>query len=317
MKTSSLRLIVAGAILLIFVVGFIATAGFGTISAFGWDRIALLCPVGALASMVASKALIPRAVVSILLAAVACLLVGRAFCGWVCPVPLVLRLRGLLNPKATVAKEAVSEKTAAEGVSPSVSLTKEEQKGLRVSCSSCPSSRGKIDSRHVTLGAALLTAAMFGFPVFCLVCPIGLTFATIFLVVLLFGSGDLTWTIVLAPALLAVELFVLRSWCSTLCPVSAFLSLASKKNKTFVPIIDDGKCLETTRGVQCSRCTQACDQGIDLRHPERGVAWSECVKCRACVEACPIQALKMPFLAPAKRSPSSQEAVDGEESETV
>lgn len=314
MKTSSLRLIVAGAILLIFVVGFIATAGFGTISAFGWDQIALLCPVGALASMIASKALIPRAVVSILLAVVACLLVGRAFCGWVCPVPLVMRLKGLLNPKTKVAKEAVSEKAAAEDVSSSVSLTKEDKKA---SCSSCSSSCGKIDSRHVTLGAALLATAIFGFPVFCLVCPIGLTFATIFLVVLLFGSGDLTWTVVLAPALLAVELFVLRNWCSTLCPVSAFLSLASKKNKTFVPVIDDGKCLETTRDARCSRCTQACDQGIDLRHPERGVAWSECVKCRACVEACPTQALKMPFLVPAKHTPSSQEAVGDEELESA
>ena len=42
--------------------------------------------------------------------------------------------------------------------------------------------RAKLDSRHYVLGGALLSTAVFGFPVFCLVCPIGLTFATVLVV---------------------------------------------------------------------------------------------------------------------------------------
>lgn len=324
MKPSSFRFVVAGVVLLLFAVGFAVASGLGTISGFGWDQIALLCPVGALASMIASKALIPRAIVSVLLAVAACLVVGRAFCGWVCPVPLVSRARHLLKPKSGSAVRDAQGRRKEDGHSEAnvgSALTPEERASLKSSCPSCASHRGKIDSRHVTLGAALLTTAVFGFPVFCLVCPIGLTFATIFLVILLFGSGDLTWTVVLAPVLLVIELFVLRNWCSTLCPISAFLSLASKKNKTFVPVIDDERCLETARGVHCSRCAQACDQQINPRHPELGAAWSECVKCHACVEACPTQALSMPFLNRRKGAPSTQEIAESvsewEESEAV
>ena len=43
------------------------------------------------------------------------------------------------------------------------------------SCGACHAKRnGKFDSRHAVLGGAVLTTAVFGFPVFCLVCPVGL-----------------------------------------------------------------------------------------------------------------------------------------------
>ena len=66
-----------------------------------------------------------------------------------------------------------------------------------------PRSGPTLDSRHVILGGSLLSAAVFGFPVFCLICPIGLTFATIVLVMRLFAFGDVAWGVILVPALLA------------------------------------------------------------------------------------------------------------------
>ena len=78
-----------------------------------------------------------------------------------------------------------------------------EGKGGKVAspCSACASPCGKakgikIDSRHGILAAALGSTLVFGFPVFCLVCPIGLTFATVLLVMRLFAFGDATWTVV-------------------------------------------------------------------------------------------------------------------------
>lgn len=49
-------------------------------------------------------------------------------------------------------------------------------------------------------------------------------------------------------------------------------------------------------GAHCGVCAEVCEQGIDPRHPERGADWSECTKCRACVEACPGNAITMSFL---------------------
>ena len=118
------------------------------------------------------------------------------------------------------------------------------------------------------LGGALLSAAVFGFPVFCLICPIGLTFATILLVINLFAHGDVTWSIIVVPALLIAEVVLFRKWCHKLCPLSAFMSLIGKANKTFVPAIDDAKCLETAKGTACGACGRACDEGIDPRHPQ-------------------------------------------------
>ena len=163
------------------------------------------------------------------------------------------------------------------------------------------------------LGGALVSTFAFGFPVFCLVCPIGLTFATILLVINLFAHGDVTWSLIAVPALLAVEVLVFRKWCHKLCPLSAFMSLIAKANKTFVPTIDDAKCLETAKGATCGLCGRACDEGIDPRHPQLSKAsWSECTKCRACVDACPTSAITMPLL-PKKRlgTPGSPVAASG------
>ena len=58
------------------------------------------------------------------------------------------------------------------------------------------------------LGGGLLSALVFGFPVFCLLCPIGLSFASVYLVLRLF-TGQFSWALVVVVAVLTVMLFVL------------------------------------------------------------------------------------------------------------
>lgn len=157
----------------------------------------------------------------------------------------------------------------------------------------------------------MLSAAVFGFPVFCLVCPVGLTFATVVLVMRLFSVGDVSWAVIVVPALLAVEVIFFRKWCSKFCPLSAFMSLVGKANRTFVPVVDDAKCRENVRGVSCEVCAAACPQGINVRHPEVGMSFSECMKCRACVDACPTKAITMPLL-PKKGAISTMETCEDE-----
>lgn len=308
-NAKALRIAIPLAVLVVVSVGFALHAGVGTLSALGWGSISVLCPLGALGTMLASKMLVPRAVISLVMAIVAIVLLGRAFCAWVCPVPVVSKVRDIFrkkNPeggandtvKSVVGAEAEAPRAHSAGKPLTVDELKVIKGGCRAGegCASCAEGRGRIDSRHVILGGSLLTAAVFGFPVFCLVCPIGLTFATVLLVMLLFSGGDVTWSVVVVPLLLVAEVVLFRKWCSKICPLSAFMSLIGKANRTFRPAIDDAKCLETSRGAKCGACAAACEQGIDPRHPERGADWSECTKCRACVEACPAGAIALPFL---------------------
>lgn len=269
-------------VLLVCAVAFVAMVPLGNISAFGWESVSAICPMGALSSLLASKTLVPRVLISLVIALALILLFGRAFCSWICSVPFVERILGLRDGDCEGGHKAASGK---------------EKDSCSQGCSGCAKARGKaVDSRHFVLGGTLLSAAVFGFPVFCLICPIGLTFATIFLVLRLFG-GSVSWALLVVPALLIAELFLARKWCHRICPLGALMSLVSKGNRTFVPTIDKDICLEETRGAHCGRCHTACPEGIDLRNlAESPVAINECVKCRACVEACPAHAISVPFL---------------------
>lgn len=92
MKSNKLRTITAAVVFVVLCIGLVAGISTGTLSGFGWDTISMLCPLGALSTMIATKTLLPRGVVSLVIAAVVVLIFGRVFCGWVCPVPLFQRI---------------------------------------------------------------------------------------------------------------------------------------------------------------------------------------------------------------------------------
>lgn len=280
--SQKLRIIIPLALLGAAGVAYAAHVSAGTLSAFGWESISLICPIGALGTMLASKMLVPRAVISIVLAVAAILLLGRAFCGWLCPVPVWSKLRGIFK----------------KGGGEAAPLSAAEKRALKTSCaggcSSC-ADRKPADSRHIILGGTLLSAAIFGFPVFCLVCPVGLSFATVLVVWRAFAHGDATIGLILIPAMLVIELVVLRKWCSNFCPLSALMNLVGRFSRTFVPTINDEKCLETARATSCSKCAEVCDADINIRHPEFGLrTMADCTRCRNCVDVCPAHAITMP-----------------------
>lgn len=324
---SSLRGFLPVAVLLIAAVAFVANVPIGNLSAAGWGAISLICPVGALSTLLASKTFVPRVVISLVIAILLIVLFGRAFCGWLCSVPVMQRVLGVHpdNEKAKAAKKA-REAAKAKGVAAATAVSPEEAAealaslelvsaavqeggcapgacGSSAKCSGCAEQRARLfDTRHWVLGGSLLSAAIFGFPVFCLVCPVGLTFATIFLIIRLF-SGSVSWALLVVPAVLIVELVFLRKWCHRFCPIGALMSLIAKANRFFVPTIDAEKCIEATTGHECGRCAKVCPESIDLRNlaaSPRPI--NECIKCRQCVDACPKKAISMPVFA--KKAPA-------------
>lgn len=297
-KAKVLRAAIPAAVLVAAAVGFACSQQVGTLCAIGWEDISILCPLGALTSMLASKTIIPRALISLVVAFVVIVLVGRAFCAWVCPVPLVSRLRGAFSRKP----KGSAERDVAAGVG--AGPNGNDGAGSFHACSACgacgqaAAGSGKgagADSRYLVLGGSLLTAAVFGFPVFCLVCPIGLTFATVVVIFLLFTHGSVTWSVVVIPALLLVEVVFFRKWCSHICPLAALMNLAGKLNRTWRPKVDASVCLES-RGAHCHKCASSCAEGIDLTNLSAGAPLGNCTKCRACLEACPAHAISMPLL---------------------
>lgn len=266
--------------------------GTGALSSFGWESIASICPLGALESMVAAKLLIPQALAFLLIVVVAAIVLGKFFCSWVCPVPSI---RSCFDAVVRNVPRIASTKTRREDGSEAVGLGVVRPAPRRVrSCGVCASCskepRAALDSRHIVLGGTLLSAAVFGFPVFCLVCPIGLTFASIIALVQLFGIQTLSWGVVAFPLLLVLELTVLRKWCSRFCPLGALVSLLSRPNRLFRPKVDGGKCLRG-KGVDCTVCADLCPEGLDP-HFEEGL--HDCSKYRDCAVNCPARAISFP-----------------------
>ncbi len=248
--------------------------GLGTYCAAGLETLSSLCPLGTLENFAASGSVTARALIFLALLAASVLLFGRYFCGWLCPSLLVKRDPAAQKKKCIPIHPVKTEKSSA------------------VAGDALPLG---------ILAGSLLSSAVFGLPVFCLICPIGLFFAFILGLWHLVTGTDLQWLTLAAPVVLVIEWVLLKRWCHLFCPIGALLTLISRWNKTFRPTVDAAKCL-THQGEPCQVCRTVCPEGIDLtaEHPDL----ARCTKCRRCAELCPPQAISFPFLA--KAAPALQ-----------
>jgi ferredoxin-type protein NapH len=293
-------MMVTGTIIVAVMAGYVANIDIGNLSALGFSVVAAICPLGFLETLLADKSIVLRALFSFVAVVILIIIFGRAFCAWVCPVPLIQRIL----PKKRHPGSGTSEQSAKlhQNQGP---VQKDTGDGSVVGKTAFPV---KLDSRHLVLGGSLLSAALFGFPVFCIVCPVGLSFATILVLFRLFGFGETTLTLFVFPAILLLELLVFRKWCSKICPLGALVSLVAGMNRFFRPQIDETRCLVSSQGLDCSSCHAACSrENIDPRSSMSSKAvLSDCTKCRDCADACPTKAISFPFFA---RSPSTGSVV--------
>ena len=318
-----LRALTALVFFLLFLFGLAVHTGWGTASSFGIAEIAAICPLGGLEAMLASKTFLPRALVGFAVFLVVAVLLGRFFCGWLCPVPWVEKaLSKLRAPGRRFVRGAKASPTAscttpdAASISPSESTKTAEQSCpsaascTSASCKDCAlANRVKEKAESATektpywiLGGALASSAVFGFPVFCLICPVGLTFALTVALWRLFEFNETNWAILWFAGFLVLELLVLRRWCSRFCPLGALWTLASRFNRFFRPKAREDLCTRMTHGVACTICRDVCPEGIDPAAVANDpMLLARCTKCGACAAACPTGAVHFPFLADSGR----------------
>ena len=333
MKLTNLRKITVLLFIVLAVVALALHTGTGNLSSLGWDAIAYICPLGGIEAMLASLTLIPRPLIALVVLIIVAIIVGKVFCAWVCPIPPIKRFfdrkawRALGREKVDLEDEAQADSAVVEAADgnqagiakagasqPSVAVRADElsesEKALLQTacsgsqagqgCSSCAEKRAKLDSRHIVLGGALVSTVAFGFPVFCLVCPVGLVFATIVAWWRFVGFSELTITLVVFPAVLLIEILVLKKWCLKFCPLGAVMSLMSLPNRFLRPKVDMEKCLRS-QGVDCRECVNSCEERLD---PHYSDGMHECSKCGVCMEKCPAGAISMPFVS---KSPKREE----------
>ncbi len=312
-SSTLLRTLSAVAVIALVCLGLAIHTGFGTPSSWGIADIAALCPLGAIEAAIASRTVVPPMLLGAVIVVVLTIVFGRAFCAWGCPIPLLRRVLGLKSPqekraererklgkraacvegeereKALKELEGVAVEEAEARLHPGETI---EQGALGIP----RKLRGGIhDSRNWVLGGTILSTALFGFPVFCLICPVGLTFGTIIVLWRLFQFNEATLSLVVFPALLLLEIVVLRKWCHRFCPLGALFSLIARLNRTFRPRVDTTTCLREN-GEACHRCAEVCEEGIDLHDGTVSAPLSECTKCRVCADRCPAHAISFPLL---------------------
>lgn len=253
----------------------------GTLCSVGYDAIAYICPLGALETIFGSWAFVPRVLICLAAVVIVALVFGKAFCSWVCPVaPLSDLLRGKKAREKDECERTQAAHRVLERWSDTNAAQAEKHKPFR----------SRVDGRHVVLAGSLASAAVCGFPVFCLVCPIGLTFASAIALYRLIGFNEPAIEVLVFPALLVLELTVFRKWCHRFCPVGALLSLLSRGNRTFKPHVNASMCARHA-GSSCAACAQACPEHIDPCADLGDRSLAECTRCGACVNTCPAKAL--------------------------
>lgn len=258
------RRVTLAAVFVAVIVSLAFDSGLGTPSAFGIGEFFLLCPIGGIEAMVASKSFIPIAAISMAVVLVLALVFGRAWCSWGCPAP-VIRKFFKRNPEPT----------------------REEK----------PKPIPK-DPRTWTFAAVVVAAFIAGFPIFCLVCPIGLTFGTVGSLWHLIVDKQVTLSALVFPAALAIELVLYRKWCLNLCPIAGLLGIVGRAARLFRPRINAATCLRYHEGADCSVCVNSCSENIDMHEPDAVAQLGECTRCGECAAQCPTASIALK-LAPA------------------
>lgn len=214
------------------------------------------------------------------------LLLGRVFCGWICPLGAIFDAYGWVLRKLQIRMEGPSPKW--------------------------------FTFKYYLLTAILVVAILGGVSPLMGFDPIVLLTRTAATVInpFLLRSKEVLWDVSQTPGkyghfidIATLFLFLLimsattrlsRIWCRTACPLGAYLAVASRNS---VLRRDTKDC------IHCNLCAHYCPTGsIDFTN-EQVYNESECIKCFTCSQVCPVDANFFTYKSPIPAFTPSQHPV--------
>lgn len=259
-------------------------------------------PLSALAGMLAAREWIPRLALA-LVTVVATLLLGRVWCGWVCPLGSLTewvrfkgasRREGQISPRWRTAKHVVLVAILAAALAGNLTLLVFDPLAIftrAATTAAIPAlDRAVTGLEHVAYGARFLRPAVDWVESWARG-PLLPAERTAF-------AGSL-WVALLLAGILALNALADRFWCRYLCPLGALLGFLSRFS-LLRPLVGAG-C------KACGKCARACPMGAISRSEGYRVVPSECVMCLDCLADCPQDEMALGAVIPPRPA-----AVEGE-----
>ena len=284
-KWAWLRRLTAFAFLTLLILGcfdWFPWFGGSTTSTLTLDVVPLIDPLAAIEAMLASRRFVTYAAIGAALLIGFAVLMGPVFCGWVCPLGLLLDLNQALRRR----------------VRRMLGWRKPEEHRSRIPAS----------IKYAVLGSVLTFTLIVGIPTFQILSPINITSWTALEITQAFRRGEVqlgnvaTWAaaFTLGPATLLILAIVViewispRLWCRALCPLGAAYTIFGRRAWLRVRVNPN----EAAR-MACRQCNVHCPMGIDVMDfsmaKRSAVDHPDCTRCGACVDACPRGVLKLGF----------------------
>jgi polyferredoxin len=282
------------------------TYSYGQIGPGAW----LICPIGGLQTLLTGQVdflhLMPL-LLALLLFLVPIFVFGNFFCGWICPLGTVID--GFDKGVKSFMRNVDAKREERLRRSKEKELAKKASLLSASACPACPFSRALNNKFGGTVASSIVVGSLVGsavlrFPVFCAVCPIGITTRGMFqLKAWTFITGKMMpilielWAIPVIAILASLR--EKRYWCRKICPVGATLNLVGSTSPLLKPKVKSECCVmkecpktcEDYRLDYCGACRQTddkscervCPQGINLVD---GGSLAKCTKCFECYIEC-------------------------------
>ena len=217
------------------------TAVSGSFYSVSLGPLMLTDPLIAIQSLLATLRFDTVLLASALIPAGLALVLGRVFCGWVCP------------------QNTLSELFDAAG------------RRLGISRFFAPAPAPL--ARYAVLAVILAATLLFGFPLASLLSAPGIISVQ---TARLIYEGTVGLELALIGVILLAELFLVRRvWCNHLCPVGSTLGLFRSKRTLRVVLVEEGKHV----CVHCRECAKACQLGLNPMAGEVAPQCHNCGAC--------------------------------------
>ncbi len=258
-----------------------------------FEVIPLSDPLATLEVTLASRSLHGTMLLGAAILVGVCLLLGPVFCGWVCPLGLLLDFNDGIRRRLW--RLFVPRKGA-----------KKAERGPRVPRA----------TRYGVLGLVVGFSLVAGLPAFQIVSPINLvTWSVVFFAAptappaetadasiwehvtagaeaVYHAAGPLLWVLL---AILVIEYFLPRLWCRMFCPLGALYSALGRFALLRVRVNPE------ERGrARCEHCAYDCPMGIEVMRDytlpgKPAIDDPECTRCGECIDTCPRGVLHLGF----------------------